>query len=130
MSMTASQTGEFRRRIEQRRDELLAEIHDDADRVRAEPYGELAGTAPDAGDASVAALMADLDQADLNRDVGEVRALDAALERMDAGGYGVCTDCGADIAVERLRAFPAAVRCIQCQERHEKTFGGHPHPTL
>ena len=130
MALTTRQSEEFRAQIDKRRRELLAEIQDDTVRAREAPYGEHAGTAPDAGDASVATLMADLEQADLNRDVGEVRALDAALERMDAGGYGVCVDCGTDIGVERLRAFPAALRCIQCQERHEKTFGGESRASL
>jgi RNA polymerase-binding transcription factor DksA len=39
-------------------------------------------------------------------------------------------DCGTDIGFARLKAFPAALRCIQCQERHEKTYGGEPKPSL
>jgi RNA polymerase-binding protein DksA len=130
MALTSRQSEEFRGQIEKRRGELLAEIQDDTQRAREAPYGEHAGTAPDTGDASVATLMADLEQADLNRDVGEVRALDAALERMADGRYGECMDCGSDIGLDRLRAFPAALRCIGCQERHEKTFGGQPHSSL
>jgi DnaK suppressor protein len=34
----------------------------------------------------------------------------------------VCIDCGGDVGVERLRAEPAAPRCIDCQRRHEKTY--------
>ena len=37
-----------------------------------------------------------------------------ALERLAAGTYGVCVTCGRRIPVERLRARPAADRCVTC----------------
>jgi len=130
MSLTQQQTKELSRMINERRNVLMDELREDADRTREQPYAEHAGPAPDSGDESVATLFADLEQADLTRDLDEFRALEAARERIKAGGYGVCADCGSDIAFERLKAFPAAMRCIQCQERHEKTFGGEPKPSL
>jgi DnaK suppressor protein len=42
-----------------------------------------------------------------------------ALERCDAGTYGKCVRCGAEINVERLRAMPAAELCISCKEWEE-----------
>ena len=116
--------------VEARRNALLAELREDAARTRDQPYAEHAGPAPDAGDESVATLFADLEQADVTRDLDEFRALEAARERIKGGGYGVCTDCGNDVGYERLKAFPAALRCVQCQERHEKTYGGNPKPSL
>src|SRR5204862_4011268 len=116
--------------IDQRRTALLDELREDAARVREQPYAEHAGPAPDTGDESVATLIADLEQADITRDLDEFRALEAARERLKAGEYGICLDCGNDIGYERLKASPSALRCIQCQERHEKTFGGTPKPSL
>jgi DnaK suppressor protein len=130
MPLNPEQVEQFRGLIDARRKALLSEIREDSERVRDEPYGEHAGEAPDAGDASVATLYSDLDQADLNRDVGEVRALDAAVERIEQGSYGICEDCGTDIAEGRLRAFPAALRCVRCQERYEKTFATPKGSTL
>ncbi len=43
-----------------------------------------------------------------------------ALRRFDAGTYGVCTGCGCDIPLTRLRACPEAVRCIHCQTAYEQ----------
>jgi RNA polymerase-binding protein DksA len=40
--------------------------------------------------------------------------VEAALERRDAGGYGICENCGRPIAPERLAARPAARTCIDC----------------
>lgn len=41
-------------------------------------------------------------------------ALDAALERIDQGTYGMCVACGAPIGDERLNALPDATQCIDC----------------
>jgi DnaK suppressor protein len=43
--------------------------------------------------------------------------LDAAIERQQAGTYGICADCGEPIGDERLAARPAALRCIACESR-------------
>lgn len=44
----------------------------------------------------------------------QVAQIDAALARLDAGTYGVCTSCGRPIGAARLEARPAAARCIDC----------------
>jgi DnaK suppressor protein len=44
----------------------------------------------------------------------QVAALDAALERLAQGRYGVCDRCGRPIGRERLAARPAARTCIEC----------------
>jgi RNA polymerase-binding protein DksA len=43
--------------------------------------------------------------------------IDAALERIRQGSYGICTSCKQPIAAERLEALPWAERCIDCQEQ-------------
>jgi len=108
--------------IAERRQALLEEIRKDLSRVREEPYESIAGTVRDSGDEAVADLIADVDQAEVTRDLGELHELEAALKRIADGTYGLCVDCGDDIAVERLRAQPAAARCVDCQQRHEKTY--------
>ncbi|HMH58417.1 MAG TPA: TraR/DksA C4-type zinc finger protein [Galbitalea sp.] len=46
-----------------------------------------------------------------------VDEIDAALIRMDAGAYGLCTTCGQSIALGRLQVRPQAALCIVCAER-------------
>jgi RNA polymerase-binding transcription factor DksA len=130
MPLNPKQTDELRAVVEKRRAELIAELREDAARARDEPYSAHAGIAPDTGDESVATLIADLEQADLSRDLDELRAMDAAWQRFKDGTYGVCIDCGGDIGYQRLKAFPAAERCVDDQARHEKTYGGSPKPSL
>jgi RNA polymerase-binding protein DksA len=130
MPLTENQTQELRGLIDRRRNALLAELREDAARAREQPYSEHAGPAPDTGDESVASLIADLEQADVSRDLHEFRALEAARDRLRGGDYGICSDCGGEIGFARLKATPSASRCIDCQTRHEKTFGGDPKPSL
>ena len=126
MALTQEQAQELRGAIESRRSALLNELRKDVSRSREQQYGELAGPAPDPGDESVAALIADLDHAEVERDVGELRQLEAARSRIEEGSYGDCIQCGRDIQFERLRANPSALRCIDCQTLYEKT---HAQPT-
>lgn len=44
----------------------------------------------------------------------DITAVDAALERLHRGTYGVCARCGEPIGVDRLRARPTAELCIRC----------------
>jgi len=48
-----------------------------------------------------------------------IKKIKKSLEDIEDGVYGICEDCGADIAVERLKARPVARRCIQCKTRQE-----------
>jgi RNA polymerase-binding transcription factor DksA len=45
---------------------------------------------------------------------GELEKIEKALAAMDAGTYGFCTNCQKDIPVERLRAYPQADICLDC----------------
>ena len=130
MALTREQSIELGAVIEQRRRALEAEIREDKARVRSDRFGEVAGEAPDTGDQSVANLVGDLDQFDLGRDLEELRAIEAAHDRIEEGSYGSCASCGRDIEYERLRAAPAALRCIDCQRRYEQKHGAPGGPRL
>lgn len=43
-----------------------------------------------------------------------------ALERLDAGTFGVCESCGRAIGKARLQAFPRATLCVGCKQREER----------
>jgi RNA polymerase-binding transcription factor DksA len=51
----------------------------------------------------------------------EVRQVQRAIQRLDAGTYGICEDCGRRIAAARLEARPAAHLCVEDQARRERT---------
>ncbi len=53
----------------------------------------------------------------IGRNEDELRRLDAALERVGQGAYGICADCGGEIPLARLKAIPFALCCVRCQEK-------------
>jgi len=46
--------------------------------------------------------------------LGEIKAIEAALGRLETGSYGACVACGEPIAPARLDAIPHAARCADC----------------
>ncbi len=128
--LTPEQSTRLQALIDERREALEREIHADAARSRDEPYTQLTGSVGDLGDTASADVISDTGNAELSRDLEELRALEAARERIDRGGYGTCMDCGGDIDYERLLAQPAALRCLECQRLHERTHGHAPMPKL
>ena len=46
--------------------------------------------------------------------------LNEALERIEAGTFGVCRLCGGTIGRKRLEAVPTATQCIECKSKQEK----------
>jgi len=107
------------------------------DAVRAElvrgdqqSYASIAGEVPDVGDQAMAALMIDFDNEIARRHGESMRNIDDALRRIKEPYFGICTDCGDDIAIERLMAFPTATRCVMCQGMREKTYAHRAIPTL
>ena len=122
MALSSKQLAELSAIIEARQRALREELIEEVTRARDEQYADLAGATHDSGEESLAHLVADLDQAEISRDVGELRSLEAARRRIADNAYGLCVDCGADIPLERLRAQPGAARCLACQGRHEKTY--------
>lgn len=47
----------------------------------------------------------------------ELRQVDDALSRMDAGTYGICASCGRPIPPARLEVRPFALHCVACAEK-------------
>ena len=54
-----------------------------------------------------------------DRDRSKVQSIDQALERIDAGTYGICESCEGEITAERLKAMPFTRLCVQCQSERE-----------
>ncbi len=130
MAYTDRQLAELRQDLERRRTQLVDEIRDELSRSDEQRYVDLAGQVADAGEASVADLLVDVDNAMAARDIRELREIEAALERMAQGDYGQCEACGTQIGFPRLKANPTATRCIACQTRYERNNPGIGTPSL
>lgn len=91
----------------------LAALTDDHDEVVA---ASLNANADDEHDPEGATIAFERSQVDslivrARRQLAEVKA---AVERLEAGTYGVCEVCGRPVGEERLEARPAARTCVDC----------------
>jgi DnaK suppressor protein len=73
-----------------------------------DPYGSAALTLDDEIAATVVERRAEM-----------LEELNSALDDIEQGRYGICHDCGEEIAQARLRVMPFATRCVNCQTAHE-----------
>jgi DnaK suppressor protein len=87
------------------------QVHDDAGLPRRDE---------DTDDDAAASTMREADLSGLERAARELALVDAAIERMSEGHYGVCVECGEAIPAQRLAAYPEAARCAECQGAHER----------
>jgi DnaK suppressor protein len=55
----------------------------------------------------------------MQSDEGILERVEAALERVEDGTYGICEECGVRIPKKRLEAVPYAVMCVRCASRTE-----------
>jgi len=128
--LTEKQISNFKKKLDDRFFDLREQIRLELIRTDDQTYIELAGLVHDLGDESVADLLVDLQLADIDRHIQEIRDIDAALLRIAAGNYGVCCDCRAAIAVERLQACATAMRCHKCQVNREHCYTGSAAPSM
>lgn len=115
----------FRSRLEQRAAELRDEIgasKDAEDAESKEPHNQVEDLA-ERGEQVTREIVSDGER---ERDFRELREVQLALARISAGGYGICVDCGVDIAPARLEVQPWAARCVECQTRFEAEGGQAP----
>jgi RNA polymerase-binding protein DksA len=120
--VSAIDTDHFRTMLEEERARVVAAI----DNLHADHPGSISDeTGEDAvydnhlADTATETYDRELDYS-LEENSEHVRAeIDAALGRIQAGTYGLCTSCGRQIPVERLEALPYATLCIDCQRQRE-----------
>lgn len=101
--------------------QLREEIRQALIRSDSEHYLQIADSVRELEDESFADLIVDVGLAEIDRDLDELRAIDAALLRVADGSYGVCAACDRPIDVKRLNLTPQALRCIDCQTIFERT---------
>ncbi len=116
--------------LRKRRGELAVRLRESARRGDAEGYEQIAGSVHDLEDESLADLLTDVSLAEVDREVQELRAVDAALQRIALGTYGNCVGCTRPIERARLEAFPTAIRCAKCQRAWEHEHATPPTPSL
>jgi len=133
MPISQSLHDEVSKRLQQAREEALATVRA---RTDADPEGnEPPVISPRAhlvqnDDAPTAEMIAHDEEHFAEHETNLLHEIDAAIGRLENGGYGICVSCGCDIPEERLLATPTVQTCIQCQERIEQEEGTGRGPTM
>ncbi|HWQ00469.1 MAG TPA: TraR/DksA family transcriptional regulator [Vicinamibacterales bacterium] len=117
--MNPERYNELRRMLEERRREIMSEVHEKIRDVRTEGVGGQVQGVLDAAESSEADIQEDIEFALIQMKAETLSRIDEALARLEEGSYGYCFECGAEISERRLRALPFAVRCKDCEEARE-----------
>src|ERR1035437_121129 len=104
---------EFRALLQAQRQQLLAKLHEQITASDEGP-GSANRSKTTANNASADAV-AEMAVAMVIRENQELLHIEAALARVGDGSYGICIDCGGEIGRARLKADPAAMRCLPCK---------------
>ena len=81
-------------------------------------------------DAPTAEMIAHNEEHFADHETALLHEIDAAIGRLESGGYGICESCGCEIPEQRLLATPTVRTCVPCQERIEKEEGSGRGPTM
>ncbi len=52
--------------------------------------------------------------------------IERALQRVQAGAFGACINCGGEIPHKRLTAMPWTDYCLRCQDERERRTASNP----
>jgi DnaK suppressor protein len=102
----------FRKSLKEQRDALQLRMV----RVSRQDAGRGRADVEDEGDRANAYLADDMSALEQTQAEKLLLALNAALDRIDAGTFGKCRNCGREIGEKRLEAMPWTRNCIMCQE--------------
>lgn len=100
------------------RNEALARIRDFR-RAQAEDAEPLPG---DELDAARALAEVETHAGLIERAEHRLKAIAAAFSRVEEGRYGICEECGEDIALDRLKVLPFAAYCVDCQSKRNHRY--------
>ena len=114
---------ELARVREQLESEITAqreELRDSEDELAERLTDPVEGAGDDTADTGAKAFQREHDLALAYNTRDLLSMSERAIERMDAGTYGICESCGQVIGKARLQAFPKATLCVTCKQREER----------
>ncbi|MFH0810453.1 MAG: TraR/DksA C4-type zinc finger protein [Pseudomonadota bacterium] len=109
----------FRRNLLERKRRIWQDVSVSLRDELGEEYQATLGSALDEPEKAFIDLMGDTDMAIIENRRDELEAIEEAIDRIDQGRYGICTECGEPISERRLEVMPYAVRCVEDQQRVE-----------
>jgi DnaK suppressor protein len=117
--MNTARYRELKRMLDDRKQEILGQLHEKIRDVRTENVSGKMNTVLDPVESSEAGIQEDIEFALIQMKAETLNKITEALGHLEDGAYGNCFECGDEIAQQRLRALPFAVRCRECEEARE-----------
>ncbi len=117
--MARDRYAELKRILEERRREIMSEVHEKIRDVRTEGANNTTHGVLDAAETSEADIQDDIEFALIQMKAETLHKIEEALRRLEEGTFGYCFECGEEISERRLRALPFALRCKDCEEARE-----------
>ena len=113
--MEASQVDGYRTALETLREDLRTQLSD----LGADPDEDSVETDFDAGFADSAHATAERGRvlALVERLRDQLSAVESAMQKIEAGTYGICDNCGNPISPERLEVLPYSTLCVTCKQK-------------
>jgi RNA polymerase-binding transcription factor len=118
--LSRAELHDIERRLDQRQRALTTAIAEERRRIDTEALSQLDADVGDQVDQAFVMTSVEMERGLIDRYTGELERIAAVRERLAGGVFGQCIDCGEPIGAPRLQAQPTAVRCTDCQWRHEK----------
>jgi DnaK suppressor protein len=113
MPMQAHSYDALRERLEKKKEELTVRLERITNNLRRGYHPDSKERAKELEDSEVVDALG-------NEARAELRNISAALQRMEAGEYGICVECGTEIDHGRIEAHPYANLCIDCARLAEE----------
>jgi DnaK suppressor protein len=117
--MSTERYRDLKQMLEGRKREIQGQLHERIRDVRTDNGSGKLNTVLDPVESSEAGIQEDIEFALIQMKAETLNKVNEALGRLEEGAYGNCFECGEEIAQQRLRALPFAVRCRECEEARE-----------
>jgi DnaK suppressor protein len=117
--MARDRYAELKRILEERRREILSEVHEKIRDVRTEGGNSPSHGVFDSAETSESDIQDEIEFALIQMKAETLHKIEEALRRLDEGTFGYCFECAEEISERRLRALPFALRCKDCEEARE-----------
>jgi len=120
--MDKEQLNDFRKLLTEKRDEIVRRAQQTLEQDMTLDSDDL----PDEMDLASSEYLQAFTFRLRGREKNLLDKIQRALERIDAGTFGICEECDELISIKRLQARPETTLCIRCkeeQERVERDFG-------
>jgi DnaK suppressor protein len=118
--LSKAELRDIEHRLDERHRALVASIAEERHRIDSEALSQLDADVGDQVDQAFVMTSVEMERGHIDRYTEELEKIAAVRERLASGVFGQCIDCGEPIGAARLQAQPTAVRCTDCQWRHEK----------